>query len=214
VKLYVTNEVLWFLAVFYAPIALWLLWKLWRALRANLVVRVLGLAAALAIAIALPLGDVLSTSIKMAELCPQAGLFVKRPVKVEGFYTNFGSPDMLDRGFKYIESRSSGNDLLVYQKGAATLKFDARTYQVKSRYEFIHSEKAGAYQDSKSIGIQKSVVRDRETREELSYALRFYAYPDWLDQNTLGRFGRIVWKCEAHQDQNLLLLRQTLLALD
>jgi hypothetical protein len=103
-KLYVTHEVLWFLALFYAPIVFWLLWKFWRVLPKNLVVRIAAIVLSLALAIAVPLGDVLSTSFKMAELCPQVGLFVKRPVVVDGFYSNVGSPDMLERGFKYIEA--------------------------------------------------------------------------------------------------------------
>ena len=211
-KLYITDGALWLLAIFYAPLALLLLWWLWRKLLARPVVRILGVVVALAIAIAIPFGDVLSTSIKMADLCPQAGVFVKRPVKVEGFYTKYGSPDMLDRGFKYIESRNSGDELLVYRKGAETLKFDARTYQIKSRYEFIFGEENGAYQESRYIGIRRSVVRDRESQEELGYALGFTVYPGWIDQNTFGLLGRFTWGCATEQpDQSGMLFRSVLL---
>jgi len=221
-KLYITDGALWLLAIFYAPLVLWLLWLLWRKLPARPVVRSLGLVVALAIAIAIPLGDVLSTSLKMAELCPQAGIFVHRPVKVEGFYTNLGGPDMLERGFKYIEAskpaglkyidaHNPGVKIVVYQQGAAPLEFDARTYKIKSRYEFIYDEESGAYQGSRSIGIGRSVVRDRETREELGYALSFSVYPGWVEQITFGLFGKILWHCQAYPDQDIRFLYQALL---
>lgn len=194
-KLYVTHEVLWFLAIFYAPIVLWLFWKLWRALPKNLTVRVLGVVVISALAIAIPLGDVLSTSIKMAELCPQVGTFIHRTARVEGFYTDLGTPDMLKRGFKYIEASKPGDKIVLYRKDAEPLEFDAKAHQIKSRYEFIYNERIGAYQGDQHIGIDRSVVRDRETGAELGYTLNFTAYPGWIDQNTFGLFGRFTWAC-------------------
>jgi len=221
-KLYITSEILWLLSIVYAPIMLWLLWKLWRALPKSLAVRVAVVVVGLAVAILIPLGDVLSTSIKMAELCPQAGVFVKRPVKAEGFYTNSGGPDMLKRGFKYVEahwpagatrasSKNPGHKVLLYEAGAEKREFDASTYQIKSRYEFIYAEENGAYEGRRHIGVRRSVARDRESGEELGYALSFTAYPGWIDQNTFGLLGKIMWHCQAHPDQDTRLLFQTLL---
>lgn len=212
-KLYISTGAIGLLAIFYAPPALYLIWRLWRRLRLGLAARISICLGALFVAAAIPLWDVVITSVQMARLCPQAGIFVKRSVKVDGFYTNFGSPDMLKRGFRYIESRSYGDRIVVYRKDGDAVKteeFDAKTYEIKSRYEYIYDAESGAYQGRRDIGIQKSVVRDRQTNEELGYALRYAAYPGWVDRNTVGLLGRVGWACEAHPVQDTLLVRQVL----
>lgn len=214
-KLYISGAALILLGLFYLPVVVWLLLKLWKNLPPRLPVRITVTIIVFLIAAAIPLWDVTITSIHMAKLCSQAGLFVKRSVKVDGFYTNFGSPDMLDHGFKYVESRSYGDRLVVYSKVDNAVKkeeFDARTYQVKSRYEFIYNAESGAYQGRRDIGIQKSVVRDRQTGEELGYALRYKAYPGWVDRNTIARIGQVLWMCHGHMDQEIQLRKQVLLS--
>ena len=198
-----------------ALLAAWLAWSLSAKSTLRVAYRA-GIAFIFFIAtVAVMTWDVALTSIKMAELCPQAGIFVKRSIRAEGFYTNFGSPDMLDRGFKYVESRSYGDRLVVYGKeeGGEVRKeeFDARTYRVKSRYEFIYDVDSGAFQGRNDIGIQRSVVRDRETKEELGYALRYKAFPGWVDRNTIARLGNVMWMCQSHMDQEIQLRKQALL---
>ena len=202
------------LVVLAALISAFLAWRISRAFTTTSSYRA-GISFVVVIGVVIAMTwDVALTSLKMAELCPQAGIFVKKSVKVEGFYTNFGSPDMLDHGFKYIESRSYGDRLVVYSKeGGAVRKeeFDARTYQVKSRYEYIYDAESGAFQGRKDIGIQKSVVRDRNTRDELGYALRYKVYPGWVDRNTLSRIGQVLWMCQGHMDQEIQMRRKALL---
>jgi len=213
VKLYISDGALWLLAIFYAPIVFWLLWNLWKKLSPQLPVKLVVTLFSFLIAAAVPLWDVVITSLKIAELCPHAGLFVKRSVNVDGFYTNFGSPDMLDRGFKYIESRSYGDRLVVYSKEGGTVKkeeFDASKYQVKSRYEFIYgSERVVNY--LQSISEHRSVVRDRETNDELGYALRYAIYPGWVDRQTVARIGKVMWTCQAIPAQSVTLMERVLL---
>ncbi len=159
--------------------------------------------------------DVVRTSLMMAELCPQAGLFVMKSVRVDGFYTDFGSPDMLKRGFKYIESRSYANRIIFYSRDNEVVhqqEFDAKQYRVQSQYEYVYGADTGAYQGRQDIGIHKSVVRDRLNNEKLGYALRFIAYPGWVDQRTVGLISRFFWGCKTETpDQNLLLSRKVLL---
>ncbi len=205
---------MWLLIIFYLPSASFVLWQLWRHLPKSLPIRVAGVFFSACIATAIPLGDVFSTSLKMVELCPKAGIFVKRSVRVEGFFTDFGSPDQLKRGFRYVESRGPGDRIRLYTKDGDSVQkteFDAKQYQVKSRYEFIHDAELGSYEGRRDIGIQKSVVRDRETGEELGYTLRYSIFPGWVDRNTIGLFGMIGWKCDAHVDQTIFLLKQVLL---
>lgn len=213
-KLYISPGALLLLALVYLPLVIWLLRKRWKALSWRLPLKILATAAAFIFAAAIPLLDVASTSVEMARLCPQAGLFIKKTVNVDGFYTDFGSPDMLKPGFTYIEKRSYGDRLVVYSKEGDAVKteeFDATKYQVRSRYEFIHDAQSGAYEGRRDIGIQKTVVRDRETGEELGYALVYAAFPGWVDRNTLALLGRIGWTCDVHPDQNIMLLRKVLL---
>ena len=211
--MYITGFSVTLLLVLYLPLAIWGLCKLWPQLPTRLSVRVpVTILIALVLA-AIPMWDVTLTTVKMAELCPQAGLFVKRSVKVDGFYTNLGTPSTLDRGFKYLESKTYGDQIVVYTKVGGSVKeekFDARTYQIKSRYESIFNAKEGAVDGRRDIGIQKSVVRDRETKEELGYALRYAVFPGWVDRNTIGLLGMVGWAC-AQPNQDIMLERQALL---
>jgi hypothetical protein len=53
---------------------------------------------AMVITVVLMTWDVVHTSTTMAELCPQAGLFVKRTVRVDGYLTDIGGADGLEAG--------------------------------------------------------------------------------------------------------------------
>ncbi|MBX3664464.1 MAG: hypothetical protein KF834_02145 [Burkholderiales bacterium] len=142
--------------------------------------------------------DVVRTSVTMAQLCPQAGVFVKESIRVEGFYINSGYPDMLKEGFQYIESQESDDRLIVYRKIEGEVikeKYDAKTYAVKSRYEIKYDVGEKALQSRRDIGIQRSFVRDRLKNEELAYALRYYAYPGWVDRHSLSLLTQVLWAC-------------------
>lgn len=212
-KLYISDVGLLLVGICLVAVA-WLAWKFSKKFTDRRAYRIGVAGAGVAIAVAITMWDVIFTSVKMAELCPKAGLFVKRSVKVDGFYTNFGSPDVLDRGFKYIESRSYGDRLVVYSREGDAVKkeeFDARKYQVKSRYEFIYDLESASFQGRRDIGIQKSVVRDRETKDELGYTLRYKAYPGWVDRNTIALIGKVLWMCDAGGAQEVGLMDRILI---
>jgi hypothetical protein len=211
--MYITGFSVTLLLVLYLPLTIWGLRKLWPRLPARLSIRASVTVLIALMLAAIPLWDVTLTTVKMAELCPQAGLFVKRSVKVDGYYTNTGSAVRLDRGFKYIEEKSYGDRIIVNTKVNAAVKeeiFDAKTYQIKSRYEYIYDAVHGAVDGRRDIAIRKAVVRDRETKEELGYALRYAVFPGWVDRNTIGLLGMVGWVC-AQQDQEIMLMEQALL---
>ena len=215
-KLYISEGAVWLLLILYMPLVLWLLWKLWRALTEKIVVRISAIAVALITAIAIPLWDVVITSLQMAKLCPLAGVVVKRSVHVDGYLTKFGSPDLIKRGFKFIETHGMGGKVIVYTKQGdivEELEFNPKSYQLKSKYEFIENEIYGQVpQGLLNIDTDRSAVRDRVTGEELGYAVRYRAYPGWVDRLTIARIGQIQWRCPVGGDsQEGRLERQVLL---
>lgn len=206
------------LVILCASLAGFIAWKLSKRIAAQRAQRAAIVAGAILVTIAAMTWDVVLTSVKMAELCPQAGVHVKKSVRVEGFYTSYGSPDMLDQGFSYIESRSHSDRLVVYSKDGNTVKneeFDAKTYRVKSRYEYIYDAENDAFQGRQDIGIQKSIVRDRQTGEELGYSLSYTAYPGWVDRRTLSLLAKVLWACPDFTKSPAIEMRkQTLLPLN
>lgn len=204
-----------FLTFMVALIAAWLGWRFSKAMASRPAYRI-GIVSFVTLAVVAAMTwDVVRTSITMAQLCPQAGIHVKKAVKVDGFYTNLGSPNMLERGFKFIESRSYGNRLVLYSKengGVNQQEFDSKKYSIKSRYEFIYGAESGEYKGRQDIGIRKSVVRDRANNEELGYALGYIAYPGWLDQKTVGLISRFVWGCKSEISvQDVIVFQRVLL---
>ena len=211
--MYITGFSVTLLLVFYFPLAVWVLRKIWLNLPQRALIQAPVTILLALILAAIPLWDVTLTTIKMAELCPKAGLFIRRSVKVDGFYTNLGGPDLLNRGFKYIEKKSYGDRLVVYTKMGDAAKeeiFDAKNYQIKSRYEYVSDAVLGAVDGRRDIAIQKSIVRDRETSEDLGYALRYVVFPGWVDRNTIGLLGMIGWSC-GQRDQDIMLMEKVLL---
>jgi hypothetical protein len=170
------------------------------------------------LAAAIPLWDVAITSAQMATLCPQAGITIKRTVNVDGFYTNFdfGDAAYFERGFKYIEVVKPWHRVEIYTKVGSEVQkqvigTEKAPYVPKSRYEFIYGAEDGAFEGRRDIGIKKSIARDRETTEELGYALRYFAYPGWVDRNTIALFGQIVWMCPTEPAQDVRFMRQVIL---
>lgn len=161
--------------------------------------------------------DVVRTSITMAQLCPQAGVHVKKTVKVDGFYTNSGHPDMLKEGFQYIESQESGDRISVYRKsvdGVVKDEFDSKIYRLKSRYEVNYDVGEKQFGGRSDIGARKSFARDMQTNEQLAYAIRFYAYPGWVDRHTLSLMTQVFWVCPSlFQDHSIEMRKKTLLPL-
>jgi len=214
-KLYISEGAVWLLIVVYLPLSMGGLWLLWRSLPERLPVRIAGVVVGGFLAAAIPLWDVVITSAKMAELCPQAGVKIYRTVSADGFYTNFGGSDDIKRGFNYVEAKS-GIRVEIYTKveneiQKRVIDTEKAPYVPRSRYEFIYAEQQGAFEGRRDIGIQTSVILDREKNEELGRAVRYKAYPGWVDRNTIAQFGQLLWMCpERDQDPDMKLMRQVI----
>lgn len=215
-KLYISDGAVFLLVCVYTPLALLALWMLWRSLPKRLPIKIAGLVIASVVAVLIPLWDVMVTSLQMTKLCSQSGTTIKRIVNADGFYTNLGGSDHLTRGFKYIEAARPGNRIDIYTKSGNDIQrqeIDAEKtqYVLRSRYEFIFGVESGAFEGRRDIGIRKSVARDRETGEELGYAVSYSAYPGWVDRNTISLFGRFAWTCPEDQDQHVKFMSQVIL---
>ena len=210
---YISPGAAFLLVIFYMPLALYLVLRVWRDLKLSRAKRTSVLIAGLLVAAAIPLWDVTITSVQMAALCQKAGVFVDRSVKVGGFLTNFPGRPLLDRGFQFVEQRESDGRYVVYTRQDGSVRkqdLSAKTYQPNSRYEFLYDVESGAVRGRLNIGIQKSIVRDRMTGEELGHALRYSAYPGWVDRQTISRISQVMWHCHAYSDQEIRLVRQVL----
>lgn len=193
---------------FCALVAVAIGWKLSKRATGRRIYRAWITGVVVVITVGIMILDVVFTSVKMAELCRHAGLFINRAVKVDGFYTNLGA-GALDHGFKYVESKGPGNVITVYSKSGDAIsseKFDAKIYQIKSRYEYNSRAQNGEWNERSDIGVTKSAVRDRVTGEELGYTLRYRAYPGWLDRNTVGKLVQLLWMCPSHIDDQEITL--------
>lgn len=212
--LHISQGALFLLALIYLPVIAWLLWALWRKIPSSRAIKSVLTVVAFVIAAAIPLGDVLITSFKMAELCPQAGVFIKRSVHTDGFFTDFVGEDALRRGFRYIERRDYGGRVTVYTRDGNTIRreeFDAKLYRPRSRYEYIFKDVYAQPLDGFLIDMNRSVARDRTSAEELGYSLGYTAFPGWFDRNTIGRFGRLQWSCPVRGDEGIDLLYRVFL---
>jgi hypothetical protein len=212
-KFYISGGALWLLLIFYTPVVLFLLWWLWRKLPKRLPIRIGVSLVALIIAAAIPLGDVMITSVQMAKLCPQAGVTINRTVNADGFYTNIGGSDHLKRGFKYVEVKS-GNVVKIYTESDDAIQIqeintEKNAYVPKSRYEFIFrsTDVPAGYLH---IDRDRSIARDRETAEELGFTIRYTAYAGWVDRNTIARLGQVLWSCPSDQYQEAEFMTQVI----
>ena len=211
---YISPGAAFLLVIFYMPLALYLVLRVWRDSKLSQKKRTGILIGGLLVAAAIPLWDVTITSVQMATLCQKAGVFVNHSVKVDGFLTNFPGRPLLDRGFQFIEQREDDGRYVIYtrQDGAVGKQnLNAKTYQPKSRYEFLHDIESGALPNALNIGVHKSIVRDRMTGGELGHTLAYTAFPGWVDRQTISRISQLAWTCNAHFGQDIVLLNQVLI---
>lgn len=203
-----------FFTVIGALLAAWLGWRFSKGIDARPAYRIgITLFATLAVVAAMT-WDVVRTSITMARLCPQAGIFIKKSVRVDGYLTNIGGADGLKAGFNFIEKKGVGNSIIIYryeQDGIKEQVHDKNSYKIKSQYEFIYESEGGPYKERSDIGFLRSVVLDRKAREEIGYAIQFTAYPGWLDRKTLSLLTKTLWVCPEQGYLSERLKTQTLL---
>ncbi|MFY9316420.1 MAG: hypothetical protein WAO95_12790 [Burkholderiales bacterium] len=215
-KLYMSEGAIWIMLLIYTPLALLALWGLWKTLSRQGTVRVSVMLFAVGIATLLPTWDVLTTSYQMAQLCPTAGLRVRKSVEVEGYLTNFGGNlgEISHEGFSYIESQTRSDTLSLFkQHDGKVLEtiIDLRktAYPIKSRYEYRYGS-GEKLEGALNIAKAHSLVIDRATQEILGEAVSYTAFPGWIDRNSIQRLGNFSWSCPEKSAISADLLEQTL----
>lgn len=137
----------------------------------------------------------------MQKLCRTAGLNVAQPLGVDGYLTDRGGPDLLKRGFKYIESKQSDGRVIVYTEkdGSPVSKMYLQSeYQPFSRYEAFAESAGGLVPDARNIDTFRHVVKDRITGDVLGSVTVYTAHAGWFDRRTVGLFGQLFWSCPEH----------------
>lgn len=102
-KLYITDMSLFVLSVFYFPVVLWLLWKLIKQ-PVSIVTKTVSAILLLAVAYAIPLGDVTVNSMAMAKVCPSAGLHIYKTAEVEGYIDSGSEITLRQSPYNFVES--------------------------------------------------------------------------------------------------------------
>jgi hypothetical protein len=166
-------------------------------------------------AAAIPLWDVALTSADMNSLCVSAGVSVKKRVFVDGFLTPYPGADYrLKHGFKYIETREGSEHIVYYTREDGNLKaleHLSTRYKPRSRYELVNEAYGEVVPTAHNVDTDRTVVRDRVTGEELGRAVRYRAYPGWVDRHTLAKFGQIQWRCPEGKDTQEIDLEHAVL---
>lgn len=191
-KLYITDMSLFVLAVFYLPVVLWLLWKLLKQPISILKKSVLAILL-LAIAYAIPLGDVTVNSMAMGKVCPSAGLHIYKTVEVEGYLTDIGDGEILKKHpYRFIETKTyqtKPDGSRYYRKyerqpdGTITSEL---IDQPTAAYEFIFGQ---WYLDQeRGVSVKQDVVRNRASNEFLAEKNLFNPLPGWLDNALVFRW--------------------------
>jgi len=203
-----------FLTVMVALLAAWMGWRFSRGMTARPAYRIGITSLATLAVVAAMTWDVVRTSITMAQLCMQAGIFIKKSVRVDGYLTNIGGADELKAGFNFIEKKGAGSSVITYridQDGIKEQVHDKKNYKFKSQYEFIYESEGGPYKDRSDIGYLRSVVLDHKANEEIGYAMQFTAYPGWVDRSTLSLLTKTLWVCPEQKYLSERLKAKTLL---
>ena len=202
-KLYISGPALAIVGL-YLLLVLSLLRRSWGVLPSRPWIRLAIVSAVFTFAAAIPLWDVVFTSVAMARHCPDVGVFVHRSVKVDGYLTDWGSPELLKHGFKYIEERQGRERIVehVNEHGIVrSLDHLASRYEPKSRYESRTEADDRHIAGPGNVTMSKTVARDRLSQEELGRAVMYYAYPGWVDRQTVGRLGQLSWTCPSHRPE-------------
>lgn len=202
-KLYITGMSLFVLAVFYLPLVLWALWKLLKrpipTPRKTALIILL-----LAIAYAIPLGDVTINSLAMAKVCPTAGLHIYKTVEVEGFV---GSTALRDAPYRFNESPTRRVDGTYYWRrfekqpdGSISV---TELENPTAEYEVIDGQ--WSYDQKRGVLVMRDMIRNRISGEVLAESFLFNSLPGWLDRVLVYRwFGS-----GRHVDCNATTIEKT-----
>jgi hypothetical protein len=182
--------------------------------RAGMSHRLVLIALAAVIGLTVLYWDVAITSWRMHELCPTAGLALKRTVRADGYLTTIGGPEDIKLGFKYVEVRM-GKLFWIYEKVGnevrqTTVDTNRTPYVPRSRYEYISGDDV-PWVGLANISTKRSELRDRLTGEVIGTTTIYKAYPGWVDRHTTGLIGNVVWSCPVDPLQDILKLQMAVL---
>lgn len=136
-----------------------------------------------AVAYAIPLGDVTWHSWNMAKVCPNAGLHVYRTVVVDGFFGEFVGLDTMKRNaYSFLESSEApgipgyihlerkNDEVVVLHKFP---RISAEWEYVRTPFDFPDQ--------SLGVTVDREVIRNRRTEEVIAEDFSFKAWRGWLD---------------------------------
>lgn len=194
-KLYITEASILVLLVVYLPIVLLILWRIAKSKRWRGAGKAAVIVAFLAVAYAIPLGDVTLNSMAMMKVCPKAGLHIYKQVKVDGYFDRSGGEYVLQGlPYRFIEYTRPGEKItrLERQEGIHIKKtvLDA----ISAQYEIVYEE--AAYNRALGVKRKRYWVRDTKNQDVLGEWLEFGAVAGWLDRMLVIRwFGGSVGAC-------------------
>ena len=189
-KLYMTSLSAWVLIIFYLPLVLFVLWKIVRK-PLSTGKKSLALILFLILAYAIPLGDVTLNSIAMAQVCPSAGLHVYKTVEVEGYLTEMGDGELLNKyPYKFIEAPEHLVDGSYrwwhYEKQPDGKIVITKLTQPKSDYEFVYVD--WHIDKKRSVEASGRIIRNRSSGEILAERNFFNPISGWVDRVLVYRW--------------------------
>lgn len=135
----------------------------------------------LAIAYAIPLGDVTWHSWNMAKVCPKAGLHVYRTVVVDGFIGELAGKGTLERyPYRFVENNVlSGKGAAHFERSGDRI---AETKLLRPIAEWEYVRDPFDFPDrSLGVTVERDVIRSRRTGEVIAEYFGFSAWRGWLD---------------------------------
>jgi len=160
------------------------LWRfLFRHLRFKVSLVVVGVLWVSAIVVAY--WDVYQISKEAERLCrEEAGMYVYRTVKANGFLGDSGIDYWSQFGFTYLEAEFIGGRKMRYTLHDGEVRKEA-VDELLSRYEYTT--------DSEVLEMpftrDRQFIRDRQTGEVLGEIVSFAVYPGWFDSHVIGLLG-------------------------
>lgn len=152
----------------------------------------------LAIAYAIPLGDVTWHSWNMNKACEKAGLHVYRTVVVDGFIGEFAGKDTLERyPYRFVEDKTlTGKGAVYFERSGDQVinrKIPAPTAEWEiARDPFDYTDK------SMGVTVNRDVVRSRKTNEVIAEYFVFGAWRGWIDARIASVIDNSAGVCYKH----------------
>ena len=135
----------------------------------------------IAIAYAIPMGDVTWHSWNMNKACEKAGLHVYRTVVVDGFIGEFAGKDTLERyPYRFVENNVlSGKGAAHFERSGDQI-VETKLLRPIAEWEYVR-DPFDFPDSSLGVTVERDVIRNRRTGEVIGEYLGFSAWRGWLD---------------------------------